>query len=252
MTTPRSLWLRLLGPRTPREELRARPGRYLGPAAALALAALLLLASRPLPYWSMKLHAPQYPKGLVVRAYLDHLDGDVRELDGLNHYIGMRPLNEAARLERQVGRFAVAAMALLCAAAVLVHTRWAALLSLPAVTFPAVFLGDLYYWMRDSGLNLDPHAPLSSSIKPFVPPILGEGLIGQFRTVARVEVGFHLALAASGLIVLGLHLHRRAWKPLLERALASPPPAGPDTAPPGTEPGPPAEAPRDAAELPRG
>ncbi len=207
-----------LGPRTPRAELRARPARYLAPTLLLALAAACLFTTIFLPVWSMTLRAPQYPKGLRVVAYVDHLTGDVQEIDGLNHYIGMRPLHDAARLERRVAIHSIVGLTLLCLAAPVVHTRWAALLAAPAFSFPFVFLADLYYWMRDSGTNLDPHAALSSSIKPFVPPILGEGHIGQFRTVASVEVGWLLALLASALIVVGLWLHRRAYRPLVVAA----------------------------------
>jgi hypothetical protein len=213
--------LQLLGPRTPRDELRARPARYLAPSLALALAAACLLGSMLLPVWSMTLKAPQYPKGLTVTAYVDRLTGDVREIDGLNHYIGMRPLEEAGKLERRAATHAIVGLALLCLSAIVVHTRWAALLAAPAFSFPFVFLADLYYWMRDSGMNLDPHAPLSSSIKPFVPPVLGEGVIGQFRTVASVESGYLLALLASALIAVGLYLHRRAYKPLVEASHAA-------------------------------
>lgn len=219
MTTRQpSLLMRFFGPRAG-ADLRARPGRYVAPSAVLALAAVCLSASIFLPVWSMTLKAPQYPKGLTVVAYVDRLEGDVAEIDGLNHYIGMRPLNEAAQLERQMAVYSIVGLALLCVSAIVVHTKWAALLAAPAFSFPFVFLADLYYWMRDSGLNLDPRAPLSSSIKPFVPPILGEGLIGQFRTIASVEPGYLLALLASALIVVGLYLHRRAYKPLVERAL---------------------------------
>lgn len=207
-----------LGPRTPRAELRARPARYLAPTLLLALAAACLFTTIFLPVWSMTLRAPQYPKGLRVLAYVDRLTGDVEEIDGLNHYIGMRPLHEAAQLERSIAIHSIVGLTLLCLAATVVHTRWAALLAAPAFSFPFVFLADLYYWMRDSGTNLDPHAPLSSSIKPFVPPILGEGHIGQFRTVASVEVGWLLALFASALIVVGLWLHRRAYRPLVVAA----------------------------------
>ena len=41
----------------------------------------------------------------VVNAYINHLEGDVQEIDGLNHYIGMRPLGEAAQLERTISMF---------------------------------------------------------------------------------------------------------------------------------------------------
>ncbi|MBZ0172445.1 MAG: hypothetical protein K8E66_08705, partial [Phycisphaerales bacterium] len=90
------------------------------------------------------------------------------------------------------------------------------------VLFPVVFLLDLHLWMRHFGLNLDPDAPLSNAIKPFVPTALGEGGIGQFRTVASVGVGLWFATAASVLIIIALFFHRRAYLPLVrERASAA-------------------------------
>jgi hypothetical protein len=207
---------RLLGPRVTSEALAERRLRFLLPTLALGVAGVLLVASIFLPYWKMTLLAPQYPGGLHVRAYLDRLTGDVREIDGLNHYIGMRPLGEAAQLERSLAVAAVAAIALLVMAAIFIHNRWAALLALPALLFPVGFLGDLYYWLRSFGTHLDPRAPLSSAIKPFVPPVLGHGTVGQFSTVALPDTGLWLAFAASALILVGLWLHRRAYKPLVE------------------------------------
>lgn len=151
-------------------------------------------------------------------AYLNHLEGDVQEIDGLNHYIGMRPLGEAAQLERTLAIAAVTVLVLLVAGAIWIHNQWAAFLSLPALLYPLIFLGDLQYWLRDFGTNLDPKAPLSSSIKPFVPPVLGEGVVGQFSTVAYPAAGLILATVASLLIVAGLYFHRRAYKPLVEAA----------------------------------
>lgn len=192
--------------------------RYLLPSLLLALAAFCLLVSIFVPYWRMTLLAPQYPGGLQVQVYVDRMTGDVREIDGLNHYIGMRPLGEAAHLERSLSIIAIAVLSLLVVAAIFIHSRWAALLALPALLFPALFLGDLAFWLRNFGQNLDPRAPLSNAIKPFVPPVLGEGVVGQFRTVAMVERGFYLAILASCLILLGLYFHRRAYKPLVEAA----------------------------------
>ena len=57
---------------------------------------------------------------------------------------------------------------------------------------------------------------LSSAIKPFVPPILGVGMLAQFRTIAEVQIGFYLALLASICILIGLYFHRRAYKPLID------------------------------------
>jgi len=140
----------------------------------------------------------------------------VEEIDRLNHYIGMRPLGEAAQLERSLSAVVIVVLSLLVIAAIYVHNQYAALLSLPAMLFPAFFLGDLYYWLRTFGTHLDPHAPLSQALKPFVPPIWGEGRVGQFRTVAAVDSGFYLACLAALLILIGLYFHRRAYKPLVD------------------------------------
>lgn len=213
---------RLIGPRTSPEQMAQNRLRFLLPTVLLGSAAFCLLVSIFIPYWRMTLLAPQYPGGLKVQVYVNRMVGDVKEIDGLNHYIGMRPLAEAAQLERSLSILAIAVVSLLVVAAIYIHNQWAAVLSLPAFAFPAIFLGDLFYWLRDFGQNLDPKAPLSSSIKPFVPPVLGEGLVGQFRTVAEVQTGFYLAIAASLLILVGLYLHRRAYKPMSdEKALRS-------------------------------
>ena len=207
---------KILGPRVPDEEMRRHRGRYLLPTALFLIAALLLLVSIFLPYWRLTLNAPQYPAGLYVEAYLDGVEGDVGEIDGLNHYIGMRPLAEAAQFERSISIIGVVVLALLVLAAVFVHSRWAALLALPALLFPLIFLADLQFWLANFGQNLDPTAPLSSSVDPFIPPVLFTGRIAQFSTTAVPAAGLWLAIAASALILAGLYFHRRAYKPLVD------------------------------------
>lgn len=211
--------LALIGPRVAPEELAARRLRYAAPHTVLMLARVLLLASVFLPYWHMELMAPQYPDGLYLTAYVNHLTGDVKEIDGLNHYIGMRPLHEAAELERTTSVWLIIAMVLLMEGAALMHTRWAVLLAIPAVLFPVGFLADLQYWMASHGQNLDPGAPLSSAIKPFTPTILGEGGIGQFKTYAEAGWGLWLASAASLTTVVAFFFHRRAYKPLCAKGM---------------------------------
>lgn len=210
---------RVFGPRVSQQQLAKNGLRYRLPGILLILARVLLLVSMFLPYWYMELDAPQYPDGLHVQAYVSHLTGDVVEIDGLNHYIGMRPLEEAAALERASAVWMIIAMILLVEGAAFIHNRWAALLALPAILFPFVFLLDLYYWLNKFGQNLDPHAPLSSSIDPFTPPVLGVGYVGQFRTIASPGEGLILATIASVFIVLAMFFHRRAYKPLVDKAV---------------------------------
>ncbi len=211
-----SAFKRIVGPRAPATADEKQRSLYRLPNILLGVAAVLLLTSIFLPYWKMTLHAPQYPRGLSVEVFVNRMTGDVAEIDGLNHYIGMRPLGEAAQLERAVSMVAVGALVLLVLAAIYVHSPWALLLALPAILWPFIFIGDMYYWMRHFGLNLDPNAPLSSSIDPFVPPILGSGMVGQFETVATFQIGLWMAFLAVALILVGLFYQRRAYKPLAQ------------------------------------
>lgn len=213
---------KIIGPRVPIDELTRRGMRYRLPTIILTFARLALLISIFMPYWEMDMEAPQYPDGLHVTAYINRLVGDVREVDTLNHYIGMRKLEEAAQLERSTAIGAIIAFMLLVEGAGLVRTRWAALLVLPAIVFPVFFLGDLYLWLSNFGQNLDPGAPLSNSVEPFTPPVLGVGIIGNFKTIAMPGVGLILACCASVLSIVALYFHRRAYKPLVDAQKADP------------------------------
>ena len=209
---------KIIGPRTPEALSENDRRQFRLPNILLGIAAVLLLASMFLPYWKMTLNAPQYPGGLSIEVFVNRMAGDVTEIDGLNHYIGMRPLGEAAQLERAVSMVAVGILVLLVLAAIFVHSPWALLLALPAILWPFIFIADMYYWMRHFGLNLDPTAPLSSSIDPFVPPILGSGMVGQFETIASFQIGLWMAFLAVVLIITGLYYQRKAYKPLVESA----------------------------------
>ncbi|HEX9046553.1 MAG TPA: cytochrome C [Verrucomicrobiae bacterium] len=209
---------RLIGPRAPMGETRLDPLRYRLPAWLLSAAAALLLVSLFLPYWQITMFAPQYPGGLTVTTYVNHVGGRLQEVDILNQYIGMKPLESAAVLEKRFGVFLIVAMALLVLAAVKIHSPFAAFLSVPALLYPIIFLADLQFWLADFGLHLDPHAPLNMAVKPFVPHVLGVGYIGQFKSVATPCSGLILAFLATALVLAGLWLQRRAYKPLRDNS----------------------------------
>lgn len=175
----------------------------------LLAAGALLLVSVVLPYWQITLHAPQYPKGLIVQAYVNRLTGSVSEVDGLNHYIGMMKLESAAVLERQVALVVIPLIALLAIGSFWMSGVWRSLARLPIIVFPLIFVADLYGWLYYAGHSLDPHAALSSSIKPFTPHIIGVGTIGQFSTDANFLPGFIMAVAAA-VITLVVAILRRS------------------------------------------
>ncbi|MCC6315548.1 MAG: cytochrome C [Thermomicrobiales bacterium] len=163
----------------------------------LVLAGVLLLGSMLVPYWTITLHAPQYPKGLHIQAHVSEMTGDVFEVDGLNHYIGMMKLEDAAVLERAISQPAIIIIAVLAVLSFWLPRPWRAVARVPMIVYPVVFFLDLFAWLYYAGNSLDPHAPLSSSIKPFTPHIVGIGTIGQFSTEAAFTIGFYLSVAAA-------------------------------------------------------
>lgn len=189
---------------------------YLFPNAIFTIAALLLVASVFVPYWKMTMTAPQYPKGLHVNVYVNHLEGDMREIDELNHYLGMATLDSGGQIERSIALAAILAIGLLLAASVFVHSKWAALFALPALLYPVIFVADLYYILYQFGHSIDPKSALGGAIQPFTPPIVGVGKVGQFGTIADFQVGFYLALLTIVVILIGLYFHRRAYKPVAD------------------------------------
>lgn len=168
------------------------------------VSAVLIFLSFFLPYWHFTLIAPQYPEGLHVKVYLNHLEGDVRELDILNHYIGMKKMEDAAEFERKIAFWAVTLISLSTIAFLYSKKNLGVLLALPSVVFPVAFILELFIWLYRYGHELNPHAPIK--ISPFTPKIFGVGKIAQFETHATFGIGFYLLVVAALLVVLAVIL----------------------------------------------
>jgi hypothetical protein len=173
----------------------------------VASAIALFVYSLQQPWWFFRLYAPQYPRGLTLIISLRGLSGDVREIDMLNHYIGMAHLDAAAAFERQYASHAVALLAvgvlLVAVFAKPARSWWLAGLG---ALFPLGFLADSLFWLYRFGHSLDTSAPLR--IPSFTPQLFGNGSIGQFMTFARPERGFWFAVV--GVVLLGVASFLRA------------------------------------------
>lgn len=202
------------GPRAPKGA-RDR-GKYRAPTLLFLGAAVVLIISTFLPYWRLNLAAPQFPGGLKIDIYVNDMTGDVELLEGLNHYVGLPGFDEGAALERQIAIYGILMIAGVLLAGIFIHSKWVVLFTLPGIVFPIVFLADLQYWLWHYGHNLDPAAPFADAVGEFTPPVLGPSTIAQFETMALPHVGLLMAFAASGMLIYGLVLHRRAYEPLVE------------------------------------
>jgi nitrous oxidase accessory protein len=172
---------------------------------AALIAAALVAGSYVLPLWRMEMEAPQYPKGLRLYAYGTALAGDVHEINILNHYIGMPPV-EAPALEAAMFPFGIGALMLVCLLSPL-HD-WLRRLAIVATTsVPLVILADLQWRLYTFGHSLDPKAPIR--LKPFTPLVIGATEMGNFESTGMVSWGVACIVAAAIVLVLGARLARR-------------------------------------------
>ena len=161
------------------------------------------------PMWGWYLSAPQYPHGLVLSVYMDHVAGDTTEINILNHYIGMAKLEEAAQFERSIAGYGIVLIAASTVMLVVLPGRLVGrILAIPSFSFPFIFVGAMYWWMYRFGHELSPSAPVS--IEPFTPTLVGKGQIGNFSTIGMPGPGFYMVLIASVLTV-GVYVLREKF-----------------------------------------
>lgn len=175
----------------------------------ILLGTVIFVVSHFFLWWELRLNAPQFPSGLFIQATSYEIQdspktpfNDIREVDGLNHYIGMMSLGEAAQIEMAMAIPAIVIFTILGVAAAFWKKRWAPLLTVPIILFPWVYLADLFFWLRYAGHNLDPMAAIT--LPPFTPRVLGTGEIMQFSTQAYVQPGWYMAVAAGILCLVAI------------------------------------------------
>lgn len=183
---------------------------------------LVLVFSQPL--WRISMKAPQYPKGLSMDIYAHKVEGghggkDIKEINTLNHYIGMKTIDRAELTDLDWIPFALGVLFLLtlrCAAIGNVRS----LVDLAVITgYISVFaFGRFVYKLYAYGHNLDPSAPIT--VKPFTPAIFGTKQIANFETTSFPQLGsIMMGVFVTGIIVVTL-LHLFIGRRDAQRAVA--------------------------------
>ena len=178
----------------------------------LALLTIFVGLSFTAPMWHINMKAPQYPQGLDLYIYSYKVDGgndgnDVQEINVLNHYIGMAPLDRAALSDLDWIPFLFAAMIILALRTAVIGKVGSMLDLLVMTTYAGAFgFGRLYYKLYTFGHSLDPRAPVT--VEPFMPAMLGKKQIANFLTEAGPGLGtWYVAIFATGLtLLLVIHL----------------------------------------------
>jgi len=166
----------------------------------LVFASLLLLAMYGLPLWRIHLNAPQYPEGLGMLIRLNTVVGekehDLKNINALNHYIGMKPIDGNAIPEMRFMPWIVLALAIGGLAAAAAARRRGLIIWLASFALVGVVgMADMWRWGYDYGHNLTADAIIQVPGMSYQPPLIGSKQLLNFRASSW---------PASGGIIAGL------------------------------------------------
>ncbi len=191
----------------------------------MMIGSLLLMGLFVFPLWNIELGAPQYPEPLGMDIYIDGIQGqnefDLQNIDGLNHYIGMKILPKPEEMwEFTVFPLVIGGMAALGVLFGLLgfldkvsykwFFGWLILMSVLGV----LGMYDFNAWMTDYGTNLDPKAIMKlanpdGTPMSYKPPLFGHQKMLNFDAYSYPRLGAYLMFAG---MVLTLVAGYMGWK----------------------------------------
>jgi hypothetical protein len=189
------------------------------PRVLFLLAAALIITAHFLPLWNLTMFAPQYPDGLRLDIFDDALVGanggqDLKEINLLNHYIGMRDLVAEDFTEFKWMPFALGGLVLLLARAVVFGTvKEVVDAAVVAIYVGAFSLWSFGYKLYRYGHDLLPTAAVK--VEGFTPPMFGHKRIANFDVYSFPQAGTYVMLAAGVCVMAAVII---AWRQQPDRA----------------------------------
>jgi hypothetical protein len=176
----------------------------LAPRVLLLVATLLLSSIYLWPLWNLTMFAPQYPDGLRLDIYSYKLVGgnngqDVKEINVLNHYIGMKDLAEKDFTEFKWMPFVVGVIGLLFLRAAVLGRMVHLIDALVVFVYFGIFsLWSFAYKLYSYGHDLRSDAAIR--VQGFMPPLFGHRKIANFEIYSFPKPASYF-LTAAALIV---------------------------------------------------
>lgn len=194
----------------------------------MILGSTMLLGLFAFPLWNIRLGAPQYPEPLGIDIYVNGLKGesefDIQNIDGLNHYIGMKTLPKPEDMwEFSVFPWVVIAMT---AIGILIGLLgyykdtspiWFLIWFILMSALGALGIYDFNLWLVDYGTDLDPHAILKlvnpdGTPMQYNPPLIGHKKLLNFDAYSYPRLGGILLGTGMLLSVVGYYLGIKSIK----------------------------------------
>jgi copper chaperone NosL len=156
-----------------------------------------------LPLWHILLDAPQYPEGLEMKIWLNGLSGNIGQINGLNHYIGMKLISVNDFKEFKILPYIFGLLLLIGLSSAAFKSRkllctWFIGLCL----FGIIGFSDFYKWEYNYGHNLNPHAAIKVEGMNYQPPLFGYKQLLNFTAGSLPDIG-GILVGMGGLLIAG-------------------------------------------------
>ncbi len=180
----------------------------------LLISALLLIGVFFFPLWNINLEAPQYPEGLGLRIWVNQITGlkenDLQNINGLNHYIGMKSINPDDIPELKIMPFAIGFMtAFGLFNAFKGNRKFVYIWIILFLLLGAIGLYDFYMWEYNYGHNLDPNAPIKVPGMTYQPPLIGSKQLLNINAVSLPAISSFIILFSVALAFLALIIDKK-------------------------------------------
>jgi len=176
--------------------------------------AVLMVPIFILPLWEIEFSSERYPSGLRLVIYSSTLEGgsesDLLEINVLNHYLGMKSIDEENVPQFRWMPFLLG-FGLLVALRVVVLGKMSKLVDL---FFLVAYLGLFSLWsfwstLRLYGHDLNPFATVQ--IKPFSPPLIGEIEVANVMITSNPLAGAYVFVVVPLVFAMAMWLSRKSW-----------------------------------------
>lgn len=165
----------------------------------MAIASLLLGFVFVTPIWTIDMEAPQYPEGIGMEISINKIEGqskqDLQNINGLNHYIGMKPITPESIPELKIMPWIFGFLIVTGLGIAVWGNRTALLIWIILFILLAIAgLVDFYLWGYDYGHNLNPDAAIKIPGMTYQPPLIGSKQLLNIKATSLPSTGFYISI----------------------------------------------------------
>jgi copper chaperone NosL len=156
----------------------------------IIVASLAMITAYFTPIWEIDLDAPQYPEGLGFEIWINKMTGDLKTVNGLNHYIGMKTIEPDSIKELKIMPYFLGFIIVFGIVTALAKSKkLLVILVIIFIIFGIAGALDFYLWEYDYGHNLNPEAAIKIPGMTYQPPLIGSKQLLNFTAYSYPSTG---------------------------------------------------------------